>query len=225
MLTEEMVKKQLETLYREGRALAKAFTAEEGEGESFEEGYQAWFSRALPLMKQLAADRYAEFQSYYIVDPKYAWCSAGAYVIQDYFRGKKCLVGDFEAEEEVAKSFRSQLAILRSVSERLAWASLETDDQAERSLQLALLETARGLIDVDARAAGVLAGTVLEGYLRKLAAKHKLKFRKQAPLLREYIEALTPREYSTRPLIPKVSGWRRSPLDRERERRRPPNYR
>jgi hypothetical protein len=35
-----------------------------------------------------------------------------------------------------------------------------------------------------------MAGTVLESFLKKLTAKHQLKFRKQAPPLREYIDAL-----------------------------------
>src|SRR5690348_13145225 len=49
----------------------------------FEERYQSWYSRALPLVKQLALDRYAEFQSFYVVDPRYPWSKTSAYVIQD----------------------------------------------------------------------------------------------------------------------------------------------
>ena len=125
MITEEQARKQLETLHREGIALAKAF-AEEEEAEEFEVGYQGWYSRALPLMKALALDRYWEFQSYYIVDPKYGWYNSNAYVIQDYFRGREA----DDAAEDTARCFKSQLAILKSVSERLAWSTLDTDDQA-----------------------------------------------------------------------------------------------
>ncbi|HEX7965520.1 MAG TPA: hypothetical protein VF651_07360 [Gammaproteobacteria bacterium] len=189
MITEEEARKQLETLHKEGKALAKAF-ADKEEGVSFEEGYQSWYSRALPLMKQLALDRYWEFQSYYFTDPKYAYFNTGAYVIQDYFRGRETVDEDFDPRPDTLRGFRNQLAILKSITDRLAWSSIESEDQAERGLQLALLETARGLIAINERAAGVLAGTVLEIYLRKLAAKHKLKFRKQTPLLREYIDAL-----------------------------------
>ena len=67
---------------------------------------------------------------------------------------------------------------------------MDTSDQVERGLQLAFLETARKLMDIDARAAGVLAGTVLGTFFKKLTVKHQLKFRKQAPPLRGYIDAL-----------------------------------
>ena len=55
---------------------------------------------------------------------------------------------------------------------------------------MALIGTARGLMDINERAAGALVGTVLEAYLKKLAARHKLKFRKQSPPPAELAEAL-----------------------------------
>ena len=225
MITEEVAKKQLKTLHKEGSALAEEFGAElqrrwklYGKQESknemrviirkfsadgteneeptpepppvdvtqFEEPYQSWYSRALPLMKQLAPDRYAEFQSFYLVDPRYPWGDTDAYVIQGYFRGKD----SDAAAEAAARCFKNQLAILKSVADRLSWMSLDTEDQAERGLQLDLLETARDLIKVDERAAGALAGTILEAYLKKLAAKHKVKLRKQSLSSAELVEAL-----------------------------------
>lgn len=189
MITEEMARKQLETLHKEGKALAKTF-AEEEEVESFEELYQSWYSHALPLMKQLAPDRYWEFQSYYFTDPKYSYFNTGAYVIQDYFTARGSVDESFDPRPDTVRCFRNQLAILKSVSDRLSWGELDTADQVERGLQLALLETARGLMDINERAAGALVGTVLEGHLKKLTSIYKLKFRKQAPPLREYIDAL-----------------------------------
>ena len=188
MITEEAARKRLETLHQDGSALAKALT--EDEEMPFEDGYQCWYSKALPLIKSLALDRYTEFQSYYLVDPKYGWYNSGAFVIQDYFRGRDMLDENFDARGEAVRCFRHQLAILKSVAARLAWGQLDTDEQAERGLQLAFLETARNLMGVDARAAGALAGVVLENWLKKLCAKYRLKFRKQAPPLRDYMDAL-----------------------------------
>lgn len=152
----------------------------------FEERYQSWYSRALPLMKQLALDRYAEFQSFYVVDPRYPWGNTSAYVIQDYFRDRE----SDDAGEETARCFKNQLAILKSIADRLDWMALDTEDQEARSLQLAELETARDLIKISERAAGALAGTVLAAYIRKLAAKHRIKPRKQSPSLSELAAAL-----------------------------------
>ena len=152
----------------------------------FEERYQSWYSRALPPMKQLALDRYAEFQSFYVVDPRFPWSKTDAYVIQDYFRGRE----SDDAGGETARCFKTQLAILKSVRDRTEWQALTTDDQVERALQLELLKTARDLIKTSERAAGALTGTVLAGYLKKLAAKHQVKLRKQAPSPGELVDAL-----------------------------------
>lgn len=187
MITEETARKQLEVLHKEGSALAKTFD-QEAEPESFEEDYQRWYSRALPLMKQLGPDRYAEFQRFYSRHGKSTVHWSRDTVIHDYLLGVQGGLED--SREAAARCFRSQLAILKSVADRLAWVQMDTEEQAERGLQLAFLEAARGLIEVNERAAGVLAGSVLESYLKKLAIKHRLKFRKHVPPLREYIEAL-----------------------------------
>lgn len=187
MITEEVARKHLETLYQEGSVVAKCF-AEEDQGEDFELLYQGWYSRALPLMRRLAPDRYAEFQRHYSRTGKFDFHWSRRHGVQDFIFDVEDTLAD--VREEAARCFRSQLAILKSVSDRIAWGELDTADQVERGLQLAFLETARGLIDVNERSAGVLAGAVLERYLKDLTAKHKLKFRKQVPPLREYIEAL-----------------------------------
>ena len=189
MITEEAVRKQLETLHQEGGALAAAF-AKQSEAEPFELGYQRWYSRALPLMQQLAPERYAEFKSYYEPNPKRTLLQAHSYAVQDFFRREKPASDRLDRRKETARCFASQLAILKSIAERLAWMALDTEDQAARSLQLAELETARGLIKISARAAGALAGAVLEAYLKKLAAKHRVRLRKQSPPLSELAEAL-----------------------------------
>lgn len=188
MITEETARNQLATLHKDGSALAKAFANEEE--VAFEEAYQSWYSRALPLMKSLALDRYAEFQSYYAPDPRYPWSDTASYVIQDYFRGRAFVDPDFDPRPDTVRCFRNQLAILKSISDRLAWSALDTDDQVERRLRLESLETARHLMRVSERAAGALAGAVLHGFLLSLAAKHKLKFRKLTPSCLELADAL-----------------------------------
>ncbi|HEY1772653.1 MAG TPA: hypothetical protein VGH91_05615 [Gammaproteobacteria bacterium] len=167
------------------RGGAKAPESPPPEKTQFADRYQTWYCRALPLMKALAPDRHAEFQSFYVLEPKYRR-GGRPYVIQDYLRGR----GASEAAEKTAGNFRNQLSILKAVLNRLAWSQVDTEQQTERGLQLGFLDTARKLMDTDERAAGALAGAILEGYLKKLAAKHRLRFRKLAPPLKEYIDAL-----------------------------------
>lgn len=189
MVTEEVVKKQLTTLHQEGSALTETFGNKQ-ETEPFEVAYQRWYSRALPLMKQVAPDRYAEFQAYYSREWKHPEHRRWDYVIRDYIVNRDTLLKQDGARKEALRCFNSQLAILKSVSDRLEWMALDTEDQAVRGQQLTLLETARELSKISERAAGALAGSVLVAYLKKLAAKHQVKLRKQAPPTGELVEAL-----------------------------------
>lgn len=157
----------------------------------FEERYQRWYSFALPLMQKLAPERFAEFQSYYQPHPKRRSLDGYNFVIQDWIRRQPP-----DRETDVApwaatlRCFMNQLAILKSIKDRLEWDSLVTEDHAERGMHLDLLETARGLMDINERSAGALAGKVLELHLRKLAAAHKLRFRKDKPPTRELVDTL-----------------------------------
>lgn len=157
----------------------------------FDLSYQRWYSITLALMKQHAPDRLAEFQAYYQPQPKRNGVDGANYVIQDWFRIRGFDAGaSGQPWAAASRCFVNQLSILKSVKDRLEFQALSTDDQVERVLQLDLLKTARDLIKISERTAGALAGTVLATYLRKLAAKHELKLRKQEPLLSELADAL-----------------------------------
>ncbi len=183
MITKETLKKQLDALHTEGGELA-------ADSEDFEGQYQGWYTRALPLMQQLAKDRYAEFRAFYEGEPDRGLVLPHTYAVQDYLLGNLPEREGFDHEYETARCISSQLAILKAVAERLEWQTVDTVDQAGRSLQLAELETARELIKISERAAGALAGTVLQTFLAALARKHQLKFRKNSPTSRDYAEAL-----------------------------------
>ena len=191
MNTPDVARKQLDTLHQEGNALAEALAkdVEEKEVPSFAAAYQRWYSRALPLIEEWAPDRYAEFQRYYRRDPKIQLHWYHDRVIQDYLceQGKEDAV---TSQQQALSAFTMQLTILKSIADRLEWMAPDTEDQAARGLQLEELEAARELIGIDERAAGALAGAVLEVYLRKLAAKREVKLRKQKPLTAELVEAL-----------------------------------
>jgi hypothetical protein len=193
MITKETLTKQLTTLHIEGLELVAALEKKEKgkeEAEPFEVGYQRWYTRALPLMKQLAADRYEEFQAYYDADPRRALVEPSNYAVQDYLRGEKLAGANADQKRETARCISSQLAIFKAVADRLEWQALDTEEQVGRTLQLATLETARELIRASERAAGALAGTVLQSYLLGLAASHKLKLKRSSPPTRELADDL-----------------------------------
>ena len=177
------VREEAAALCREGEALLRAFRARR-KGLDFEGEYQRWYSRALPLVKSLAQDRYQEFRSYYEIDSTLKqrhW--SHAYVIQHYLKGIDPFAGDeFDVAELAGNGFSNQLAIFRSLLVRLDCALADLDDQVLFRLQPAELEAARGLIKIDSRAAGALAGTVVENHLRHLARRHRCRTRPKSGL-------------------------------------------
>lgn len=167
---------------------AKEMAAEDSE---FACGYQRWYSLTLDLMAEHAPDRLAEFQSYYQPDRKRGDIDDSNYVIQDWLweRG-------FDRDGRrlpwvaVGRCILNQIAILKSAKDRLDWQSASTESHARRGMQMDLLQIARDLIKVNERAAGVMAGRVLELYLNELAAAHEVKLRKRFPPLGELFDAL-----------------------------------
>lgn len=190
MATAATIKKEISTLQAEGEALAAAF----GRGKrhaSFEAEYQRWYTRALPVVKQVAPDRYAEFRSYYEMGFRMQGHWSHAYTIQHYLKGIDPFVGDdYDIRELAGRCFGNQLAIFASLLSRVDYALLDTEDRIRVELQAAELETARSLVRISARAAGALAGTVLETHLGKLARKHRARTFKKRPGIRDLNDAL-----------------------------------
>ncbi len=191
MTTAAPIRDELTKLTREGESLLADLRGRR-RGALFEAGYQSWYTRALPVVKALAADRYAEFRSYYEIGSTLKrghW--SHAYVIQHYLKGIDPFVGgDFDIRELAANCFSNQLAIFRSLMARLDYALADLDDQALFRLQQAELETARGLIKVSSRAAGALAGAVVENHLQHLARRHRCRGSRHKPGLAELNGAL-----------------------------------
>jgi hypothetical protein len=157
----------------------------------FDCSYQRWYSVSLDLMGQYAPDRKAEFQGYYQPDRKRGKVDGANYVIQDWFcfRGfdEDCTYYPWVA---VGRCIHNQLAILKSIKDRMEWQTLSSEAQLERAMHLDMIESARGLSEVSERAAGVLVGTMLDAWLRRFTAQHHVKLSKQAPTTADYAQAL-----------------------------------
>jgi len=193
------LKTDLLVLQDEGQALAGKLGRSRKVG-SFEVDYQRWYTRALPLVKSVAADRFAEFRGLYEGGASNEEMLNGAYAVQDYLRGVPLV--DYSKFDKKISGFRdtsrqaarrcllSQAAILGSLEPRAEWARVEVEDRVRTEIQETELEAARCLIKFSARAAGTLAGAVLELHLKRLCGKHRVKLAKQKPHIRDYAEAL-----------------------------------
>jgi hypothetical protein len=192
MDTKESISKEIEGLFNEGRELIRAFQKED-EKENFPYEYQIWYTKSLRVVEILAPDRYAEFKSYYEVDPKRKSLGYSTYVIQDYL---KCVAPssyyfpDFDTRQQTVENAFNQLTILNSLRERIDSVLANIDNELLSEIQDAELETARQLSKISLRAAGSLVGAVIENHLKKLAKNHGIKSRKKHPTINDFNDPL-----------------------------------
>ncbi len=191
MSKREAIHKELDALYQEGAKLAVAF--QKNEEKQFQYDYQRWYTKALTAVAALAADRHAEFRSYYEVDPKRKALGYGTYVIQDYLRG--VAPGGhqhqgFDTRAQVLTCFFNQLTILQSIGERVDSVLANIEGELYAELQDSEVAVARQLAKVSLRAAGALVGVLIEGHLQKVALAHGVKLAKKNPTIADLSEPL-----------------------------------
>lgn len=171
---------------------AKAVAAE---GLPFKQAYQRWYTVAVQLIKAIAPERAAEFVELYKADPRRKHTDWRNYAIEDYILGMVCLdwsgENSFEPDSVFSAKFQSQLMILES--------AVESMDSKLRDIRSALqfelfddeLAAASDLLKKGhLRAAGAVAGVVLEGHLGEVCNLHNVTFRKKNLTISEYNDAL-----------------------------------
>ena len=182
MNTKEKIKKELEALYNEGAQLAQTFQNKGQSEANFHCEYQRWYTRALRVVEILAPDRYPEFKSYYEPDPKRRNLGYGTYVIQDFIKRvapNKFRYPDFDTEKQTLFCFLNQLTIFLSLKDRIDSVLANIDAELFFELQDAELKTATQLMKISIRAAGAIAGVVIEKHLQKVAKNHNISIRKK----------------------------------------------
>lgn len=181
------IRSELWDLYRSGLELAQRLQKKEEEtGGDFHHSYQRWYTKALPAVGSLAPDRLAEFKSYYEVDPKRKSLGYGTYVIQDYLKGvapNTMQYPDFNTRAQTVQAFYNQLTLLQSLSERIDSMLADIEGGLFAELQDNELAMARELAAISLRAAGALAGVIIEGHLQRVAHHHAVKIAKKHPTL------------------------------------------
>ena len=138
----------------------------------YKKKYQVWYARAIRVVKILAPERLAEFEEYYTGKKNIKsldYLTAG---ITHYFQGIISTRGFNEQDnlEDVLFNIESEIhyGIFKS--------ELDAAKQILSSGQL--------------RAAGAIAGVVIEGHLKLVCANHEIKFRKQNPTISDFNDAL-----------------------------------
>ena len=156
---------------------------------SFHHHYQEWYSKALRVVRVLGPDRYEEFKRYYEIDPKRKSLGYGTYVIQDYIKGVAPLIGGFDTLLQVLQCLHNQNTILQSLSMRIDSALADIEATLLSEIQDLEIDTAERLLEVNLRAAGVIAGVLLEDHLKRVTQTRNLSIA-GTPGISKYNEAL-----------------------------------
>lgn len=153
---------------------------------SFVEEYQSWYSEAKVLVRQLLPDRLSDLVRHYEKPKPRKDITYENYRIEDYLQGlnvtrrwdKQTIVGP----DAAIPHFRQQLAILKSVKVRFESSLFDIRQLVQADLFDSELDAARELAKRKfTRAAGVLAGVVLERHLAQVCDNHTVKVVKKVP--------------------------------------------
>ncbi len=207
MTQSEKIKKEIDKCNENIKPLIE-YLQDKNENDkfSFHLEYQKWYSRVLKVIEFLAPDRLNEFKSYYEVDTKRKSLGYGTYVIQDYIKGVVPNNRDypnFDSKSQALQNLYNQYTIFHSIWGRLDSAINDIKKSLFSELQDLELENAKSLLKINIRAAGIIAGVILESYLHTIVESHKIKMSKKTPTFIDLNEALKSNQ------IYDIATWRK----------------
>lgn len=184
-------KQQKNTLSDTEKPLAKEH------GGSFDRDYQRWYTEALAVVRQLLPDRTEEFVSLYQTDPRRKVVDHASFTIQDWLRGLRGSVDASTGErrildiEAVLGRFMTQTAILEAAERRFESSLFDIRQIVQAELFDSEVMAARELLKSGfLRAAGVVAGVVLEKHLAEVCSNHSIVVKKANPGISDHNELL-----------------------------------
>jgi len=156
--------------------------------------YQAWYSEALILIKQLLPDRLADFVKLYEKPKSRKSIEYGNYVIEDYLQNLSVTTGYGERKvgpEAAISQFEQQLNIVASIKSRFESSLFDIIQLVQADFFDSELETAKELNKKGfVRGAGAIAGVVLEKHLAQVCDNHGIKILKKDPSVNNYNQSL-----------------------------------
>jgi hypothetical protein len=164
---------------------------------TFEGEYQRWYSESMAIVRQLLPRRLAEFEGLYRGDKKRKGIDVVTYTIQDWLLGIRAAPNQHNGEKlfddfgAVVMRFTTQYDILTSIESRFESSLFEIAQLARADLFDSELDAARALLKSGfVRAAGVVAGVVLEKHLLGVCASHGIGLRKKNPTISDLNDLL-----------------------------------
>ena len=156
---------------------------------SFKDKYQPWYSESKALIRQLLPDRLSDFASYYEKPRSRKNLTYENYTIEDYLQGLS--VPKVVRPDAAISRFTQQLSIVKSIGERFRSSLFDIRQLAQADLFDSELEVAKELAkNKFTRAAGAVAGVVLERHLKEVCGNHGVTIQKKNPQISDLNESL-----------------------------------
>lgn len=187
----EAIRKELEALIAQGNSL---IPFQEGTTFSAVE-YQRWYTSALSVVGQLLPDRLSEFEALYKLE-KRKTIDCSTYTISDFMLGLSIthtVTGRpiFDQTAVFLTKLKQQVAILTSANARLDLILSDITGILRADLFDDEIDAARSLLDAKhLRAAGTVAGVVLETHLSSVCSNHNLTIPKKESGISDYNDVL-----------------------------------
>lgn len=159
----------------------------------FRSEYEKWYSEALEVIRQVLPSRYDDFARLY-KDEKRKDVSYLTYTMSDYMIGLQTTRGlDVVVDTKAAfPKFEQQRKILEAAEKRFESSLFEIKRLLQADIFDSEIDTARELLKNGyTRAAGAVAGVVLEKHLEQVSRSHpNVTIKKKRPGIADYNEAL-----------------------------------
>jgi hypothetical protein len=161
----------------------------------FKDAYQSWYSEAKPLIRLLLPDRIEDFARLYEKPKSRKEITYENYTIEDCLHGlivtrgyqKEKVVGPDAAVPRIEQ----QVAIVKAAKARFESSLFDIRQLLQADLFGSEIDAANHLLkNKFTRAAGALAGVVLEKHLGEVCSSHKVILRKKDPTISDLNEAL-----------------------------------
>jgi hypothetical protein len=162
---------------------------------NFPTGYQVWYSNARAVIKALLPDRLADFVRHHEKPRARKAVTFGEYFMEDYLQGLRVTKGWDETvvadRSAAAPQFDQMRAILNAALKRLDTVVHDLHQMVQADVFDSELDAAAGLMKMGfLRAAGAVAGVVLERHLGQVVTGRGWKLAKANPTIGDLNEKL-----------------------------------
>jgi hypothetical protein len=157
---------------------------------TFREKYQDWYSESKSLVKQIIPDRLSDFVKHYERQINRKSIQWDNYTIEDYLQNLASRGGDVPMAAGISR-MEQQLNIVKSAEQRFKSSLFDIRQVVAADLFDSEIEAARELLKQKfLRAAGAIAGVILEKHLAQVCENHTIKVNKKNPTINDFNELL-----------------------------------